>query len=73
MVKGYTLIVLRKGNRSSLVAQWVKVLALSLLRLWLLLRHRFDPWSGNFCMPQARPKNKKIKIKKPPLSVSLFI
>ena len=30
--------------------QWVKDLALSLL--W----HRFDPWPGNFHVPQAEPK-----------------
>ena len=37
-------------DRSSLVAWWVKDLALS--RLWL----GFDPWPGNFCMPGAQPK-----------------
>ena len=37
--------------RSSLVAQWVKDLVLSLLRLRSLLWLKFDPCSGNFCMP----------------------
>ena len=35
-------------HQSSLVAQWVKNLSLSLLRLWLQLWHGFDPWPGNF-------------------------
>ena len=35
--------------RSSLVAQWVKDLTLSLL--WW----GFDPWLGNFCLPWAQP------------------
>ena len=42
------LIVLKSQN--SLVAQWVKGLAFSLL--WL----GFNPWLGNFCMPWAQPK-----------------
>jgi len=43
---------LRKNNfRTSLVTQWVKDLALSLLWLWLELWHGFDPWARNFCMP----------------------
>ena len=33
-----------KRARSSLVAQWVKDLPLSLLWLWLLLGLGFDPW-----------------------------
>ena len=40
----------KKNSRSSLVAQKVKDLAFSLLSLWLLLLHGFDPWPGNFCM-----------------------
>ena len=35
---------------SSLVAQWDKGLAVSLL--W----HGFKPWPGSFCMPRAQPK-----------------
>ena len=31
----------------------VKGLALSLLWFWLQLRHRFNPWPRNFCMPQV--------------------
>ena len=38
------------------MAQWVKDLALSLLRLRLLWWHRFDPWPGNFWMLWAWPK-----------------
>ena len=30
------------------MAQWVKGLVLSLLWLWLELRHRFHPWPRNF-------------------------
>ena len=26
--------------------------------------HRFDPWPGNFCMPQVQPKKKMKKKKK---------
>ena len=37
-------------SRSSLVAQWVKDLALTLL--W----HGFNPWPGNFHMLWAQPK-----------------
>ena len=37
-------------NRELPVTQQVKDPALSLL--W----YRFDPWSGNFCMPQEQPK-----------------
>ena len=41
-----------------MVSQWVKDLALSLLWLWLLLWFGFDPWPGNFHMPQMQPKKK---------------
>ena len=41
---------------SSLVAQWVKDPVLSLLWLWLLLWHRFDPWLRKFFMAQVWPK-----------------
>ena len=37
--------------RSSLVAHWVKDLALSPLRLGSLPWHGFDPWPVNFCVP----------------------
>ena len=43
------------------MAQRVKDLVLSLLWLWLLLWRRFDPWPGNFHMPQAWQKKKKKK------------
>ena len=42
-------------TKGSLVAQWVKDLALSLL--WL----RFDPRPGNFHIPPVQPKKKKEK------------
>ena len=53
----------KKRNRNSLVVQWVKGLALSLLWLRSLLWHGFNPWSGNFCMPWVCPPpqtNKKL-------------
>ena len=46
--------------RSSLVAQQVNGLALSLLWFWSLLLHGFDPCPRNFCMPWVvRLKEKK--------------
>ena len=44
---------LKTKIRSSLVAQWVKDLALS------LLRHGFGSWPWNFRVPQTQPKKKK--------------
>ena len=41
------------------MAQQVKDLVLSLQQLGLLLWYRFDPWPGNFHMPQVQPKKKK--------------
>ena len=38
------------------MTQWVKDPALSLQVLRSLLYHGFDPWPGNFHMPQAQPK-----------------
>ena len=49
----------RKEKKSSLVAQWVRYLVLSLLWLKLGLWHRFDPWPENFCKPQVQPKKKE--------------
>ena len=46
-------------SMSSLGAQWVKDLALSLQWLWLLLWCGFNPWSRNFLMPQVKKKKKK--------------
>ena len=54
-----TLFTSKTNLWSSLVAQWAKDPVLSLLWLWLLLWHGFDPWPGNFCMLQAGPKKKK--------------
>ena len=53
-----------KSQGNSLVAKWVKELALSLLGFRSLLWHRFNPWPRNFHMPQVQPKNKKLKRKK---------
>ena len=50
--------------RSSLMAQWVMDLALSLLWLRLLLWLGFYPWPGNFYMPQEQPKKKRKKKRK---------
>ena len=47
--------------QSSQVAQWIKDLVLSLLWLWLLLWHEFDPWSRKFHMTWACPKKKAIE------------
>ena len=47
------------GKRSSLMAQWVKDPVLSLLWLWLQQWRRFDPWRGNFNMPQVQPSKTK--------------
>ena len=47
---------LRICRRSSLVARWVKDLVLSLLWLWSLLWHGFNPWPGNFHMLQVQPR-----------------
>ena len=52
---------LKTLSRSSLVAQQVKDLALSLQQPRSLLWHGFDPWPGNFHTPQARTKKKKKK------------
>ena len=42
------------------VAQWVnKDLVLLLEHFESLLWHRFNPWPGNFHVPQVWPKNKK--------------
>ena len=45
--------------RSSLVAQWVRDLGVSLMWLWLLLWCRLDPWPGNFHMPWVRAKKEE--------------
>ena len=48
---------LKKWERSFPVAQQVKDLALSLLWLRSLLWCcGFNPWPGNFCIPQVWPK-----------------
>ena len=52
----------KKGNKeSSLVAQWVKDLALSLLSLWLLLRHGSIPDLGISACYGCDQKKKKKK------------
>ena len=65
----WTVILVEKFERlinkvhcwSSLRAQQIKDLALSLLWLWLQLWYRFDPWPGNFLMLWTQPKKKKKK------------
>ena len=52
---------LRKQYRSSLVARWVKVLALLLLWLGGLLWCLFDLWPGNFSVLKVKPKKEKKK------------
>lgn len=66
MVPTATLLkrnVKTKDLRSSLLAQWMEALVLSLLGL---RSHGFDPWPRFFRMPQAWPKqkqtNKKTKL-----------
>lgn len=44
---------------SSWVAQQVKDLIFSLLRLRSLLWHWFDPWPGSLFMPWAQPEKKR--------------
>ena len=41
------------------MAQQVKVLALSLLWLWLQLWHKLNPWPEKFHKPCTWPKKKK--------------
>ena len=43
----------------SLVDQWINDPVLSVQWLGLLLWHGFDPWCGNFHMPQVKKKKKK--------------
>lgn len=52
---------------SSLMAQWVKDLALSLQQLRLLLWCRFSPWPSEFNMPRA---DQRKKLKQNPLHPS---
>ena len=59
--------IIKISKKSSLVAQWIRDLMLSLLWLWLQLQHGFDPWPRNFCMPQApspQPPPPQEKISK---------
>ena len=44
------------------MAQWVKDMVLSLLWLKSKLWQGFDPWRGNFYMPQVWPKKAVIII-----------
>lgn len=53
------------SNGSSLVAQQVKALVLSLLWLGALLWVQFQSLAGNFCMPLVPPKRKNKQTKKP--------
>ena len=56
---GSSRLQLRCWLESSLVAQWIKDLALSLQWLRLLLWHRFNLWARNCHMTQAWPREKK--------------
>ena len=56
-IKSYP--TLNESSGSSLVAQWVKDLALSPLWLRSLLWCGFDPSPRNVCMPQLQPKKGK--------------
>ena len=58
----YLLKNKEKVKGSSLVAQQYKDPMFSLLWVQSLLWHRFNPWSGNFCMPQAWQKKKKVVV-----------
>ena len=44
------------------MAQWVKDLVWFMLWLRPLLWCKFDPWPGNFHMPQVWPKRKKSEV-----------
>ena len=46
------------------MAQWIEVLALSLLWLRSLLGYGFHPWPRNSCMSQVWPKQKQKQNKK---------
>ena len=48
----------KTGSPESPCGPVVKDLVLSLLWLGSMLWHGFDPWPGNFHMPQAQPINK---------------
>ena len=52
----WKLFIVKSIIWSSLVSQRVKDGALSLMWLWSLLSHGFNPRSGNFCMPRVGPK-----------------
>ena len=54
----------------SLVAQWVKGLALSLQRLWSLLWQGFDPWPRNFHILWTGPKKLDLGEEKSELKLS---
>ena len=56
--------------RSSLVAQWVKNLALSLKQLRSLLWHGFNPWPGNY---RRHGQKKKKKTQGKALEVLLLL
>ena len=51
------------NSKITQMAQWVNDLALSLQRLRLLLWQGHSPWSGNFHMPRAWPKEEREKEK----------
>ena len=62
----------KKFSGSSLVAQWVKDLALSLLWLWLLLWCEFSPGPRNAMVVELNDKAFKKTTKKSVLPISLL-
>ena len=57
----YSYQIRKLGTGSSLVAQQVKDLVLSLQQLGSLLWCGFDPWPRNFHMSREQPKEKEKK------------
>ena len=60
---------LKNQSQSSLVAQLVRDLVLSLLWLWILLWYEFDPWPGELLhtagtakKPTNQPTNQKTQL-----------
>ena len=58
-IKVGTKIMTVKSDQSSLVAQWVKSLALLLLWLWWQLSHGFSSWPGELLHAIGMAKTNK--------------
>lgn len=67
------VLVKTKDSGSSLVAQQSGDPELSLLWLGVLSWCGFNPWLGNFYMPQVQPEKKKKKRLRPKISGYLEI